>query len=263
LRRSIILTVALAALIVAGVASATTPYTGPALNTYKGVLKFSPNAAGTAAKPAPLGFNENLTAANTVKGLRAAPLTDIKLTMYGLKVDTKAFPVCTATFINAKKSDSACPKGSLVATGPITAELGDTTLQGAGTACSPLLHVYNGGAGNVVFFFVIKAGHTCGSLQTGSTAPYVGTIKQVGRNLVQDTPLPPDVSTKVAGLTFYGSLELENLTWTKHTTKVGGKTASFVSSVGCKAGKRPYTVAFTATNGTISQTETVKGSQKC
>ena len=46
--------------------------------------------------------------------------------------------------------------------------------------------------------------------------PYPGFVKQQGKNQVTDVPLPPFVSTKVAGVpNFYGSLIKEVLTFKK------------------------------------------------
>ena len=94
--------------------------------------------------------------------------------------------------------------------------------------------------------------------------PYGATIKAgPGNTLVQDTPLPADASTDAANLHLYGSLIYEHLAWSKLTTKVNGKTVSFLSSVGCKAGARPWSISYTATDGTSKQTAVVSGSQKC
>jgi hypothetical protein len=256
LRRIMIATAALAVLAIAGTALASAP-----LNNYTAVVSVS--GKGTPKKPVPASFTETLTATNANSAMLAAPLIDIKLTVQGMKVDTKPFPTCTMTQIDTAKTDTGCPKGSMVASGPITALLGGTNLAPPGTPCQPLLHVYNGGGGTIVFFFVDIPGHLCGSLQTGSTNAYDGTIKQVGNSIVQDTPLPPDVSTMVAGLTVYGSLIHYTLNWSKATMKVKGKTVAFVSSTGCK-GSRKYSVAFTATDTTTPPTSaTVTGKQHC
>lgn len=261
MRRIIIAITALAVLVAGGVAYAA----GTQLNNYTGTkLTFSPAVAGSASAPAPIGFVQTLKAANTDPTLRAAVLTDIKLTMYGLKVDTKDFPTCSTATIAAKpKYDAACNPKALVASGSIIARIGDKTFTGPGAPCTPVLHVWNSGGGKVTFFFISKNATTCATIQTGGTPPYVGTIKKVGANLIQDTPLPPVVSTNAGGLGLYGSLEFESLKWSKLTTKVGGKTVGFVSSVACKRGSRPWTVSYTATNGTTSQTSTVSSSAKC
>ena len=54
--------------------------------------------------------------------------------------------------------------------------------------------------------------------------------------MVTDVPLPPEVSTSVAGHKgLYGSLIREVLTFRKLTTKVNGKTVGFNSSVAARA----------------------------
>jgi hypothetical protein len=251
-RRILIAATTLAALVAAGVA-----YGATTSNTYTAHFNFNEKGAGTAKQPVPVGFSETLTAANSVAGNRAAPLIDIQVTLMDVKANYKYFPTCSAAKILAAKNDSVCPKGAEVATGTVTAELGDNTLAGQGTPCTPILDVWNGGGGKLNFFFVVAGTHQCGGLQTGSTAPYTGTLVQHGSNLVQNTPLPPDVSTDAGNIGAYGSLTLESLKWAKLTTNVKGKTIPFLESTGCRGGARPVQVAFTATD---AAGETLTGS---
>jgi hypothetical protein len=267
LRRTIIVTTALAALLAAAVASATTPHTGQTLNTYTAKMTFAPKAAGSAAAPSPLSFAEKLTAKNTNSALNAAPLKDIDLKLYGLVGNYKAFPTCSHAKLLAAHSDTGCAKGALVAQGQVDTILGSRSLSPIGSfACDPRLDAWNGGGGKVVFFFVMTptpgSKYYCGPVKTGDVPPFVGTIKQSGKYLIQNTPLPAAVSTNVIG-SLYGSLVLENLTWFKTTAKLNGKQVPFVASVACEAGKRPWSVTYTATNGTGSQSETLSGSAKC
>ena len=263
MRRIIIIGAALAVLVGAAAAYATTYY-----NSYTAKLSFSPSKAGSAKAPSPFKMEQILTAAGQ-GGNRAAPLTDIKTTIYGVVANGGAFPTCSDAQIEADKTkyDAACPKGSMVASGPVNSLLGPQkdNSQAAGTPCNPFLHVYNGGKGKLVFFFTTDLQHTCAGLRTGATAPYDATSKQQGKNLVVDVPLPPDVSNKVAGIpNYYGSLIKEDLTWLKLTKKVGGKTVAYQQSVACQNGKRPWKTQFTAQdyNGS-SETQTVSGSAKC
>jgi len=261
LRRIIIIGTALAMLVGAAAAYA-------AYNSYSASLTFSPSKAGSAQAPSPLKMEE-LLQAKAPSGQRAAPLTDIKTKLYGVIANGKAFPTCTDSQIEANKTkyDAACPKGSMVAEGPVNALLGPQSNPSvtAGTPCNPYLHIYNGGAGKVVFFFTTSLKYTCAGLRTGATAPYDGTVKRQGSYLVIDVPLPPDVSNKVAGIpNYFGSLIKEDLTWFKLTRKVHGKPVPYLASVACKGGKRPYTVTFTAQdyNGSF-ETQTVSHSAKC
>lgn len=256
MRRIIIIGTAVAVLVGAATAYA-------ALNTYTANIKVT-GGVGSPSSPAPVAYSETLGAANATVGSRAAPLTDIKTSVYGLIGNPGAFPTCNGNKISDQKTDSFCPPKALVATGPVNSLLGGTNLTIAGSACNPFLHVWNGGGGKLWFFFTTSARYSCGSLRTGATPAYSGQITQKGKNLVTDVPLPPFVSTAVAHHTgLYGSLIKEVLTYSKLTTRVHGKTVGFTESVGCKAGKRPFTVSFTAVSSGVKETKTVSGSGPC
>lgn len=263
MRRIVVIATALAVL--AGAVSAYAATSG--FNTYGAKINFAPNKAGSKKAPAAFGFTEKYVA-NGTNGNRTAPLTDIKTTLYGVVASSKGFPTCTQATIANAHSDAGCPHGALVATGSITAILGPiadpSTSDPNQIPCNPLLHVWNGGGNKLVFFFVEQApNHSCGPILTGAVGPFVGTIKQVGKNLVQNTPIPASVSFPITGVE--GSLTSETLHYLKVTRKVKGKTVSYHSSVGCKNGKRPYSVAFSAQSapGAPSETQTVSGTQKC
>ena len=263
MRRIVVIATALAVLIAAASA-----FAAGGFNTYTASVKGSPNKAGSRKAPAAIRFTEKYVASGT-NGNRTAPLTNIHSKIYGLKNSGKGFPTCSLAKIQAAKSDTVCPKGSLVATGFIKALLGPTNDQSSTTnqtvvPCDPLLHAYNGGPGKVVYFFVDQAPHhLCagGAVPTGFVGPFQGTIKTVGKNLVINTPIPSYVSFPLSGTE--GSLTNETLHWLKVTRKVHGKTVAYTASVGCKHGKRPYSHTFTAELNGQSQSETVSGSQKC
>jgi hypothetical protein len=239
-------------------------------NNYNGSnLKIS-KGVGSAKKPVALSMVETLKA-NAPAGDRAAPLTNIKVTIYGVKLDVGKLPVCTDAKIESNKTSptGGCPKGSLIGTGLVHSLLGTDANPSSSppiaTACNPHLNVFNGGPKTQVFYFWTKSATDCGGLTTGATAPYDGKISYSGKNAVINVPLPPDVSTKVAGQPhFFGSLISEVLNFGK---KVNGK--EYMVGVGCKKGKRPWSIKFTATdypppNGTgKSETSTVSGSSKC
>lgn len=249
MRRIVLIATALGVLVVAGAA-----YAAGQINTYTAKFSFTSKAAGTASKPAPIGYTENLTAKGT-NGNRTAILEDIKTTIYGLKVDQKDFPTCSLSEVTASNG-AKCPKGSLVASGYITAVVGSpTNFTAAATPCDPGLDVWSSGAGKLTFFFVDGAVHNCNGLglKTGSTGPYPATVKQSGKNLVVNVPIPSFINRPL-GLA--GSLESEHLVWTHQSKKVKGKTVYSLASDACKSGKRPYSVAFTANLPTTGQTQT-------
>lgn len=258
MRRIIIATTAAAVLV-----AATAAYAQTTLNTYTGSLTFSSSSAGTPAKPVPASFKE-LFQVTSSTAANAAPVTDIKLKMYGLKIDSSAFPTCSLSKVSASNGQG-CPKKSLIGSGPIKAYLyNPNPTEGSATiTCTPTLDIWNAGHDQVVEFPIVAQGQ-CGPFTTGAAAPYLVTFKQQGNYLLQDAPLPPDVSTNAGNAGLYNALASNDLTWAKATAKVKGKTVAFLSSIGCDKGKRPYTMTFTATNGTVTQTAPpITGSGKC
>jgi hypothetical protein len=256
--------IALIATAVAMLIAATAAFAATSVNTYKATYSFSPKSAGSAKKPVKSSFKQNIQVTPGTAGDRAGVLLDIKTTIYGLKVDGKDFPTCPASKITS--SDTACPKGAMVASGSIKALLGPPTNPAASAAvgsCDPLLHVWNGGQGKLVFFFVDTPAppHQClgTAITTGSVGPYPGTYKQVGKNLVMDTPIPDSVDYPAG---FVGSLGSETLNWKGQSSK--GHIS--IASVACKGNKRPYSTALTAApiqTRTALETVTVKGSAAC
>lgn len=263
LRRVTLIATAVGMLLV--VAGAAVAATGSQINTYKSTLKFTSKKSGTAKKPVPIGYTQNIKATGT-NGNRTAVLENITTKIYGLKADGKHFPTCSLNKIAAAHNDTVCPKGAKLASGWITATLGsnsDFTAQGL--PCDPALDVWNSGQGKLTFFFVDTPSHQClnGALKTGDVGPYPATYKMKGKYLVVNVPVPNYVSFPAPGEA--GSLETEHLVWAKKTTKVHGKTFAATESVACKGKKRPYTTTFKANLPTTNQTQTttVKGSAAC
>lgn len=261
MRRFVLIATALGALLVAGGAIAASQ-----VNTYSATLKFT-KAVGSVKKPAPVGFTQNIKASGT-NGNRTAVLSDITTKVYGIKADGKDFPTCSLNKIAAAQNDTVCPKKALVATGWITAVLGSSTdFTKAGSACNPVLDVWNSGQGKLTFFFVDKGSHQClgGALHTGQVGPYPATYKMHGKWMVLDVPIPGFVDYPLgASGGLAGSLETEHLVWKKATAKVHGKKVSTFASIGCKGKQRPYTTTFKAAlPGQKTQTQSVSHKAKC
>jgi len=239
LRRIVIIGTALAALGLAVSAYAATN------NTYTASASFSPNKAGTAKSPSPIGFKIALTASGT-GGNRTAPLTNITNTLYGLTSNGKDFPTCSLSKIANAKNDTSCPKSALVATGGLTAVLGpasNLSTTAPSTPCARNIDVWNAGQGKLVYFFTGPP-NTCGGLGTGAVGPFAATLKVKSGALILDVPIPKSVSFPIPQL--QGSLLTEHLSFKKQTKKVNGTTVAFFASVGCKGGKRPNATSFVA-----------------
>jgi hypothetical protein len=234
-------------------------------NNYGGSISVAPAKAGSAKKPVIDGWTQTITVSSAQPGLDSAPLKDIKTWIYGLKVNTKLAPTCSSSKIESS-SGTGCPGKSLVASGTVTSRLG-TSDRNPSTSenCGPLkLHVYNGGKNFVWFFFIVPGPTYCPGAHTGSAAPYKGTFSRSNGSLVLNVPLPGDVSTNAANIGSYASLTNEHLVWKKITKKVKGKKLGYFSSVGCKAGKRPWKVTYTdTTNGSDRNSSTKSGKLTC
>ena len=230
-------------------------------------------AAGTTAKPTAVAVTETLGMSNTNPSDVGAPLTDIKTTTYGLKAPNAGmFPKCTANTINANgnsgKWNTVCPKGSLVATGHVSAVLTGSTskLAGPGAPCSLGLWVYNGGPGKLTFFFTTTQ-QLCDGNATGAAAPWTSKVSQSGKYLVTNVPEPADVSYNAGNTGLFGSLQSETLKYKNVTVKKGNTVYPYLESIGCSHGARPFTITYTATESTSGSptvgSGTVRGSAKC
>jgi hypothetical protein len=272
MRRKLLAITALLSLLAAGAAygAAATPVPDNGnINTYTGAYDVS-HGAGTVKKPVAVSMVEHLGMASVTAGNAGAPLTDIKSTIYGLKSNGQYFPKCTVKMINGNttKWNAVCPKGSLVASGNVSSVLVNSTLaQSAATPCNLKLWVYNAGPGQLAYFFTVPGPTSCSGLATGAAAAYSGSVKQAGKNLINDVKEPADISTSAGNISgTFGSLVSEKLTWKKLTVKVNGKVYPYLGSTGCKAGKRPYAIKYTATTSSSLQPQysaTVTGTPGC
>ncbi len=261
MRRKLLIITALCLFVGAGAAFAAT-----SVNTYKGTNLSFTHGSGSAKKPVPVGHTELIQAQNKDSTKASAPLKRIVFRIYGVKSNAKYFPTCSATKMEALKSDSFCPKKSKFATGVLHAWLGNAALSFPRVPCKAHLDVFSANKkGKLWFFFTTRSGAQCAGLLTGATPPYAGFVTQQGKYQVTTVPLPPSTNTRVNGVTgFYGSLIKQTLQWLKVTTRVKGKTVGNNVSFGCLHGKRPWSVTYTATtNGHDRQVSTVKGSAKC
>jgi hypothetical protein len=261
-RIAVVLTIAAAMAALAGTAYA-------AIDTYTAKITFTGRQAGTAAKAVPTGYTENLKVSGT-HGNRPGVQLVIKTRIYGLKEDGKDFPTCSLKQIAAAQTDTGCPRAAEVATGYIDATVGSATnFVEAGQACDPDLDLWNSGQGKLTFFFVDTPTHQClnGQLHTGQVGPYAATYREQGKYLALTVPVPDSVNYPLGvsgGLV--GSLEGEHLTYFKRTRRVGGRTVAITSSIGCEAGRRPYSASFQSTlppAGRATETRTVSESAGC
>src|SRR3954454_2944390 len=146
----------------AGIAAAQT--TEPA-TTYTLKSSAASNKAGSKSRPA--AFVPKFSFASdpaSGSGRPAAPIA-WSWSWNGVAANGGSFPKCTVSEIDAAQSDSVCPKGALVADGPLVAYLGPVGQPENNVNCTgETLRIYNGGKGNTVWF-ITGSGAQCAGLQ--------------------------------------------------------------------------------------------------
>jgi hypothetical protein len=255
-----------------------------AFNSYTATETFSANTAGSVQHPSPVSFREVWIAKGN-NGHVAAPITKVVSKTYGIRTNGDKFPTCSASKINsagnAKGWSKVCPRGSLIASGPVNSLFVSQTSPTATNSpqCNPWLSVYNGGGKTQTFFFseypnAPSPKYTClgGAIPTGAAAAYTGHVTQPsasnGNMMTVDIPLPASVSTAAGGMRgVYASLVKLDVTYKKLTRKVNGKTVAYAESIGCHNGTRPYSFAFSAQNykgqSPATGTTPVNGTASC
>ena len=272
MRRTLGAITAVACLLAAGAAGAAGPVTaGP--NTYTGNFSVT-GGAGTVTTPAAVSMTETLGMGSATAGNVGAPLVRIRTTTYGVKAPNAAyFPKCSVATISAAggsgKWNTVCPKGSLVATGTVTAALTSPQVNLSATGSSPCtlgLWVYNAGPGKLTFFFTTSPTQ-CAGLSTGAAAPWTGNVSQQGKYLVTNVPEPADVSYNAGNVGLFGSLQTEVLNYHRLTVRHDGKVLPYLESIGCSKHSRPFTITYTPTESNTGAPTlapgTVKGAARC
>ena len=169
--------------------------------------------------------------ANTTTGLRAAPLTDIKITTPDARFNWKPIPTCSAREDHrVAKRDRGCPKGAPLASGTVTADARPDEPRASPRAPAPTdrlhpapRHLERRRRKVVELLFVITAAPVRRAAD-GRDRAVRGTVASRATRSSQDAPLPPDVSTNAGNLGTYDSLTTTSLKWSKITAKVKGKT---------------------------------------
>jgi hypothetical protein len=219
-------------------------------NSYTVTGSTTPATKGSKKKPVPVGikFNYSITEQG---GKRPIPVQKYSIAFGGLRVNSNAFPGCTAAKINADQTDDNCPKGSLIGTGTISAKAGgENNEDDQSINCTLNLFVYNSKKNKAAIYIL---GGPAGSVPPGGETDCPTTTnaaldanfvqKNGASALVFNVPLVPFRQQ-------LGSIEVSVVnvqsTIKRLTKKVKGKTVGFYEAFGgCKGGKRAVTVTFT------------------
>ena len=203
------------------------------------------NHAGSKAKPAAFAASWTFDQSDS-GGLRPPPPEYWRWQWKGVQTNGAHFPKCTAAMIDAKQSDSVCPKGSLVGSIAIKALVGpanDRSVLGA-TCTGKVLRIYTAGPKDTTFFAV-------GPASTCAGVAYL-------------PPIDVKLSTK-GGTTQWSFLWPDNLTHalpgvegalingTAKFPVVKAKDGTpFLTSSSCTGGKRGFQFTLVDENGTAN-----------
>jgi hypothetical protein len=210
--------------------------------------KASANKAGTKDRPAKFlaGYRYDVTVDD---GSRPSAPQTWTWKWDGVQLNGADFPKCTSEMIDAAQSDSVCPKGSLVAQGPIEAKSGPDTDPNSNFTCTgKVIKIYNAGAKEQTFYADGPPENCAGLTYLAPAKMRVKTSKGTSSttlvfpdNLVH--PLPGISS----GLTFF-----DVKYFPRKTTKGKGKkkrTVNFMSSSKC-SDQRKFTMTVVDDEGT-------------
>lgn len=196
---------------------------------------------GMGTKQAPKGVGAGITTgATTSDGSRPESAKELRSSWAGIVSNGKHFPKCTVDQIDMMQSDSTCPKGSLVAKGTLKAVIGpEADFDTPGANCVKEVRVYNAGANQATVLLVGSAADCVG---VGYLPPFPATWSKAGgidggQTLV--TPIPSNISHPLPGV--LGSTTQLTMNFMKQSVKFKGKKEFYLSSVGCKGGKRKFT----------------------
>jgi len=193
---------------------------------------------GSKHKPKPVSVASDVSTATT-DGSRQESFARLDVAFGGVRSNGKYFPKCTVAQIDAAQSDAGCPKGSLIATGKLTALVGpESDFSSPGVTCEKDVHLYNAGQNKVANILVGPAQNCAG---VGYLPPWGLTWSdkggvQGGQMLLN--PIPTNISHPLPGV--LGSTTHLITNYKKLTTTVKGKKVGYLESIGCK-GKRKAT----------------------
>jgi hypothetical protein len=217
----------------------------------------SPSAAGTAAKPIPVAAS--FTMSETADpGLRPSTASGIDWKWTGVYENGGAFPKCSQAAVIAQKSNSVCPRTSIVATLILVAKLGpegdsapNDTLAASAT-CTKSTDIYNAGAGKA-FWWVYGPGSACAGVGYLPPIPMTWTKTSSGSEAV--FPIPANISHPLPGIEG-GFVSLTNVKFKKLTKRVHGKTVGYLQSICKKGSKRTFSLTSgdPAPQGTVTTT---------
>lgn len=227
------------------------------VNEYTVQSDVAPNKPGTKAKPVPVSLKVGWTMSEA-SGLRPATVEQYSILVYGGTANTDLFPACTAVSINNAGSDAACPKGSKVGAGKLTALIGaDNNPSDTSIRCEIPIVIYNGGKGRAAIF--LKTGPpTCPTpIAQALDGRFIRAFGGKGTGL--RFSVPSNLMHPIPGLST--AVTRVDTTMFRKTTRVKGKLRGYLeANQPCVKGARYLDVEFVTDDG---QRTTVRDTKDC
>jgi hypothetical protein len=219
--------------------------------SYSVTASTSPAKAGTAKKPVTEGVKFSVTAPS---GDRPATSQTFSVTFGGMKANGKAFPVCSASTINAKQSISGCPAAAKVGSGTVN------TLSGAADVptdvsvpCNLNLTIYNAGAGKAALWLNGGPGVAGAACPITIAQAIAAKFVKSGSGTALSFDIPSNLRHPIPGLN-NGISQIK-----ASILKKSSKGTGYFVSTSCK-GSRPITLTLTGEDGSSSSSS---GSAAC
>jgi hypothetical protein len=196
---------------------------------------------GTKTKPKANAPYFLFSVAGPRPGARPATPTKVIAIWTGEREAAAGFPVCTAAMIQSKESDSVCPRGSLVGTGTLKAEIGPAGNPDSNATCSKKISIYNGGRNRAVQFY-FGPGADCAGVSY--LPPVTMYWSSAGGKATLTLPVPENVSHPLPGVE--GTITSETLKF-KKLMSAGKKRHAYLSGIGCRSSRaRSFTYTLFA-----------------
>ena len=247
--------IALTAMFVMGLAAYA--YAQAQVNRYTVTGSTSPTRAGSSAKPVNVSVKFGYTVGEQNNN-RPSPVRKYSIRFAGLKVNTAAFPKCSASTLENRGED-ACPAGSKVGSGFIKNATGaSANIADKSIPCNAALSVYNSGNNRAVIY--VKGSPNSTNPNTRCSIELAAPISARfirsggGRNVALEFTVPPSLLHPLP--TLDNAVTSVSSTISGKTRRYRGKRVSFFQSIGgCVRSKRNITVTFTPESGTASRAQ--------
>jgi hypothetical protein len=228
-------------------------------SSYTVTASTSPAKPGSKSKPVPVQVKFGVSAAG-VTGRPASSKT-FKVGFAGLRSNGKAFKTCSAASINAAQSDTGCSSAAKVGTGTVHNLAGSSTdLSDTSITCDLKVVVYNAGANRAAIYLQGGPGIVGAPCPIAISQALDGRyVSFSGGGQALQFDIPANLIHPITGID--NAIITINVTISKKTAKVKGKTVGYFEAVGgCKSHKRAISLSLTSEAGATS---TSAASAKC